>query len=395
MQICIAGKNNIAIDVCSYIIENYPDIKLVAVVNETDNGTDGFQRSFSKYIRERKISIVELQELYTISDLIFLSLEYDRIIKPSRFATNKLFNIHFSLLPEYKGMYTSALPILHGALKTGVTLHAIDLGIDTGDVLYQKEINLAPNETAKALYLKYIALGTELVLDNIHSIIHELYIAKSQKDEGSTYYSKKAINFSNIEIDLNVTAWQLSCQIRAYNFRDYQLPKVYGFDIVAVEIRNSKSIKSAGSILEDNLEYICLSTIDYDILLYKDRLSELIQYCTEDNLLLLKRISKLEMYLFDSEATHGWGPLIVAVYNHSKEVCRYLIEKGADVNGCNFNGTTVIMYAKDAALRTNDYEIIDVLLEAGANPYVADYSGKNLFDYLQEQSVELLEYIKR
>lgn len=395
MQICIAGKNNIAIDVCSYISENYPDVKILAVTNKTDNGIDGFQRSFLKYVREKEIPVVTLQELYIIPDLIFLSLEYDKIIEPSKFSTSKLFNIHFSLLPEYKGMYTSALPILHGAFKSGVTLHTINSGIDTGDILCQKEIYLESCETAKSLYLKYIALGTELVIDNINSIINDLYIATPQKKEGSTYYSRKAINYSNIEIDLNVTAWQFSSQIRAYNFRDYQLPKVYGYNIVALDIKNTKSDKISGYPLEDNDDFICLSTVDYDVLFYKDRLNEVLQYCAEDNLFLLKKIPKLDVYLFDSEVTHGWTPLIVAAYNNSKDVCTYLIKRGADVNARNFNGTTVIMYAKDAALRTNDYEIISDLLEAGADPYIADYSGKNLFDYLQEQSIELLEFIKK
>ena len=53
------------------------------------------------------------------------------------------------------------------------------------------------------------------------------------------------------------------------------------------------------------------------------------------------------------------------------------------------------MYAKDAALRNKDYSIIDLCLHFKADPYIRDYSSKDLFDYLQDQSVDLADYIKK
>ena len=106
MKICIAGKNNIAVSVCSYLLKKYPDIPILVVKNRTDNGTDSFQRSFWKFANDNNLPMKELEDVYSIPDLIFLSLEFDRIIYPERFSSSKLFNIHFSLLPAYKGMYT-------------------------------------------------------------------------------------------------------------------------------------------------------------------------------------------------------------------------------------------------------------------------------------------------
>lgn len=395
MKICIAGKNNIAINVCSYILNNYPDLQIMGVVNRTDDGIDRFQRSYLKYLKDKGIPIVTLKELYTIPDLFFFSLEYDRIIKPYMFSTNKIYNVHFSFLPKYKGMYTSALPILHGAKESGVSLHLIDSGIDTGDILFQEKIELRSIETAKSLYLKYIKAGTSLVIDNFRTIVDGSYIAVRQKREEATYYSKNALDYSNLKIDLNVTAWQLSSQVRAFNFRDYQLPNVCGHDIVAMEIVDNRSCQPAGSIIEENEDYICLSTIDYDVLLFKDKQKEFFEYCAKNDLVSLKRIPKLSVYIHDSEKTHGWTPLMVAAYNNSIEVCEFLIKEGADVNACNFNGTTVVMYAKDAAIQTSNYDIIDMLLRAGANVFVKDNFERDIFDYLEKQSIEILQYIKK
>lgn len=394
MNVCIAGKNNIAVDVCSHLLERYPNYQVLIVRNRTDKGIDGFQRSFWKFAKDNNIKVVSLDEIYMISDLIFLSLEFDRLIVPDRFLSKQLFNIHFSLLPEYKGMYTSALPILNAEKRSGVTLHKIDSGIDTGDILCQKEIVLSSSETSNSLYHKYIKIGTSLVIESIDTILNNTYETTPQNRKYSSYYSKASLNYSDLHLDLIVTAYQLDCQIRAFNFRYYQLPEIYGVSIVGTSITDERSLLRPGVILEDNEYYFLLSTIDYNIYLYKDQFCRLLKYCESDDLLGLQSIPQLSFYLLDSDKIHGWTPLMIAAYNNSISVCKYLIEQGADVNAQNFNGTTVIMYAKDAVLNTGNYEIMNILLENGANPFMTDYSGRNLFDYLRLESVKLLKYIK-
>lgn len=395
MEICIAGKNNIAVAVCSYLLEKHPDWNVITIKNKTDQGTDGFQRSFWKFAKERCLPVVTLEEVYSIPELIFLSLEFDRIIVPDRFLSNKLFNIHFSLLPRYKGMYTSVLPILHGRKKSGVTLHCIDAGIDTGDIIGQQEILLSPDETSKSLYEKCMKVGTSLVIENIDALVSNTFTAIPQKSEDSSYYSKSALNYADLQLDLNVTAFQLASQIRAFHFRDYQLPKLYGYEVVAAVITDERSTSKPGQILEDTEDFIYLATIDYNLRVYKDRFSDLLKYCETDDLHHLQGVPVLKYYLSENEPDHGWTPLMVAAYHNALGVCQYLIEQGADVNARNYKGTTVIMYAKDAALRTGNYAIVDLLLKSGANPYITDYSGKNLFDYLKNQSVTLFNYIQK
>lgn len=57
---------------------------------------------------------ITLEQAYEIENLIFISCEFDQLIKPEKFNSPFLYNIHFSLLPAYKGMYTSALPLYNG-----------------------------------------------------------------------------------------------------------------------------------------------------------------------------------------------------------------------------------------------------------------------------------------
>ncbi len=270
MTICIAGKNNIAIDVCKYVVEYYPQAKVYALINRNEPGEDNWQRSFLKYIKsEQRVELSTMEQMYEIEDLVFMSVEFDRIIRPHLFKTKRLYNIHFSLLPAYKGVYPSVWPILNGEEYAGVTLHKMDQGIDTGDIIAQKRFKLSPKETSFSLYTKLIDEGTKLVVKHIDKLIAMRFKAHPQPANGSTYYSKKSIDYSNLTIDLNVTAAQLDRQIRAFYFPAYQVAQVYGKSIDGTKITSVKSKAKPGTILEENDQMMKLATIDYNILLYK------------------------------------------------------------------------------------------------------------------------------
>lgn len=270
MNVCIAGKNNIAVDVCNFIVEHFNNVNIFALVNKADDGIDGWQKSFLKYVRNTpKVNLVSLDFLYSISDLVFISTEFDKIIKPDRFISRSLYNIHFSLLPKYKGVFTSVWPILNNEKYSGVTLHKIDNGIDTGDIIAQKKFLIKNDETAYSLYHKFIKNGTDLVIKYLEKLIAGNVYSTPQGIVGSTYYSKHSINFRNLNVDLNCTAAQIDAQIRAFYFPTYQIPQVYGACIVRTSITTHRSIERPGIILSETESFIKISTVDYDIILYK------------------------------------------------------------------------------------------------------------------------------
>lgn len=382
MRFCIGGRNDIAVNVCEYLLTKVPMTDIYAIPGKNDDGRDGYQRSFLKYAKNKGIRIVQLKDVYEWTDLVFLSLEFDRIIKPEKFKSTQLFNIHFSLLPTYKGVYTSALPILHGCEYGGVTFHYMDAGIDTGDIIEQVKFEIPADYKALDLYLRCIKEGTELVKSNIDKIIEGRVLSYPQPSKGSSYFSKVAIDYANLHIDTNATAQQIDRQIRGLNYRPFQLPVIEGAEILFTEITADRSVIKSGVVLVDNNDFIRMSTIDYDILLYKDRLAEVLDCAMQNNVVGLSRIPHFEKYLEEREKYHGWNPLIVAAYNNSFDVVKTLVELGADVNATNYNGTTAIMYAKDSALATSNYATFDYLMSQGANPYKCDNMDNNLFDYI-------------
>ena len=202
MNLIIAGKNNIAVDVLKFALDNL-NMPIFVVLNKTENFQNNFQKSLGFYAKRWNVTIKKLEDIYDLNDSIFLSLEFDRIIKPDLFKSKNLFNIHFSLLPAYKGMYTSALPILNGEDKSGVTLHRIDSGIDTGEIIAQTEIKINYKDTARDLYIKYIDFGTKLVLKHLSSLIDNSFDFRVQSNDNSTYFGKKSIDYNNLKINFS------------------------------------------------------------------------------------------------------------------------------------------------------------------------------------------------
>jgi methionyl-tRNA formyltransferase len=292
LSICIAGKNQIAINCLKYLIKSFKHVNIFYLPNKSDSGKDKWQPSFRKFARSINIKLIHEDDLYCKKDLIFISVEYESILNISKFKSRRLFNIHFSLLPKYKGMYTSALPLLYGEKKTGVTLHRIERGIDTGSIVFQKEFKINKNWNAYDLYNKYMLYGYQIFKTNINKIIKNKISLSKQKYYKSSYYSKSSINFKELNIDFNKTAYQIQNQFRAYSFRPFQMPKLNGWGIYKIKILNSISQFKAGKIIYQNSEYFRISSIDYDILLFKDYYPRFWHLLKKADLQNLKKISK-------------------------------------------------------------------------------------------------------
>ena len=172
------------------------------------------------------------------------------------------------------------------------------------------------------------------------------------------------------------------------------MPCYGGKPILYTEITNDKSVEKPGTLIFEDDYLFRLATVDYDILLYKDRLAEIICFVQEGKIEELKKIYNLRRYVDDHEPTHGWTLLMIAAYHCQFEVVEYLITLGSDINAINNKGTTVIMYAKNGYVDCHDESVITYLLKNGANPYQRDYAGLNLYEYTDKQDKRITDRIK-
>src|SRR5579864_2102041 len=79
-------------------------------------------------------------------------------------------NLHASLLPKYRGAAPIQWAIANGEADTGVTTMRLDPGLDTGDILLQREFPILPDDTAETLSPRLAALGADLVVETLHGL---------------------------------------------------------------------------------------------------------------------------------------------------------------------------------------------------------------------------------
>ena len=93
------------------------------------------------------------------------------------------FNLHASLLPQYRGAAPINWAIMNGETKTGVTTFFIDEKIDTGAIIANSEIDIATNETVGTLHDKLMLLGSELVEETVQLIETGKAVPKKQQED--------------------------------------------------------------------------------------------------------------------------------------------------------------------------------------------------------------------
>ena len=111
------------------------------------------------------------------------------------------FNLHASLLPDYRGAAPINWAIINGETKTGVSTFFIDEKIDTGAIILKKEIEILPKETAGELHDKLMNLGSETVIETLKLIEEGNVVTEIQpeKEEKTAY----KLNKDNCKIDWN------------------------------------------------------------------------------------------------------------------------------------------------------------------------------------------------
>ena len=122
------------------------------------------------------------------------------------------FNLHASLLPDYRGAAPINWAIINGEKETGVTTFFIDEKIDTGAVILQSKVEISPTENAGELHDKLMQLGANLVLKTVQSI--ETGAVKTFVQPLKETKTAYKLNKDNCKVDWNTTMHSIYNQVR-------------------------------------------------------------------------------------------------------------------------------------------------------------------------------------
>ncbi|MGH9123838.1 MAG: methionyl-tRNA formyltransferase [Acidimicrobiales bacterium] len=133
---------------------------------------------------------------------------YGRLVKPAVLAAVPMVNVHFSLLPRWRGAAPVERAILAGDTETGVCLMELEEGLDTGPVLGRREVAIGDDETAGELREALTAAGTDLLLTQLAA-----GLAPGCPQEGEATYAAK-IDPGELHLDWTQPAVQLHRVVR-------------------------------------------------------------------------------------------------------------------------------------------------------------------------------------
>ncbi|MGI8662728.1 MAG: methionyl-tRNA formyltransferase [Acidimicrobiales bacterium] len=120
---------------------------------------------------------------------------FGQIIRPHMLAALPMLNLHFSLLPRWRGAAPVERAILAGDERTGVCVMAVEEGLDTGGVYARAEVAIGVDTTADDLRAELVARGTALLLETLAKDL-----AAPQPQAGEATYANK-IDPSELEVD--------------------------------------------------------------------------------------------------------------------------------------------------------------------------------------------------
>jgi UDP-4-amino-4-deoxy-L-arabinose formyltransferase/UDP-glucuronic acid dehydrogenase (UDP-4-keto-hexauronic acid decarboxylating) len=159
-------------------------------------------------------------------DYIF-SVQYDRILKPRLISLPRrgCLNLHFAPLPRLRGCFPTKWAIINNE-PSGVTLHRIDAGIDSGDILDQRKVPLQEDETDQSLYGKVERAGMELFSKHVDGLARFSLPTPVPQDGGKASYHPRRLPFDGM-IDWERDAGWIERFVRAFTFPPYPAAKAF------------------------------------------------------------------------------------------------------------------------------------------------------------------------
>ncbi|MGL2963240.1 methionyl-tRNA formyltransferase [Flavobacterium sp. RSB2_4_14] len=225
LRIVFMGTPEFAVGILDTIIKN--NYEVVGVITAADKPAGRGQKikysAVKEYALEHNLKLLQptnLKDESFLSELRSLNANLQvvvafRMLPELVWRMPKLgtFNLHASLLPNYRGAAPINWAIINGETKTGVTTFFIDDKIDTGAMILRKEIEISSDENAGELHDRLMLLGSEVVTDTLALIEKGTVTTTTQVDNAEIKTAYK-LNRENCKVDWTKSATEIYNLIR-------------------------------------------------------------------------------------------------------------------------------------------------------------------------------------
>lgn len=236
MKIVFMGTPDYAVGALDALYRAGHDI--VAVVTQPDKAKGRSDKPVyspvKAYAVEKQIPVLQpvrikrpeaVEELRKYPADVFVVAAFGQILSKEILEMPKFgcLNIHASLLPKYRGSSPIQWAVINGEEKSGVTIMQMNEGVDTGDILYKKEIPLDKKETGASLFDKLAALGAEAIVEAL-SLLEAGKLKPVPQNEAEASHTIM-LNKAMGQLDFSKSAQELERLIRGLN----SWPSAYTF----------------------------------------------------------------------------------------------------------------------------------------------------------------------
>jgi methionyl-tRNA formyltransferase len=205
LKVTLASSSEVSIPVLNYLYSS-PDIELISVITNPDKATGRGQgissNKVANWCEEFNVVVDKPTDPKELLDCVetrnpelLITVAYGHILKNEVLEKPKFgsINLHYSMLPAYRGAAPVQWAILNGDEITGVTVFKLDAGMDTGPIYVQKEMAIAPNDSTVELLSKLNSLGVDLIAETLKMIDNGI-LPTTQSDVGISNAPKFAKN---------------------------------------------------------------------------------------------------------------------------------------------------------------------------------------------------------
>ena len=182
MRIVFLGTPEFAVSCLDELLKSKHEI--VAVVTQPDKPNERGNKievsAVKQYALSNRLPLFQLLkisrdgvvDLRALNPDLMVTAAYGQILSQEVLDIPKygIINVHASLLPKYRGASPIQTAIINGEQVTGVTIMKTDIGLDTGDIVAQKEVEILEDDTAGTLTEKLSEVGAKLLIETIEKI---------------------------------------------------------------------------------------------------------------------------------------------------------------------------------------------------------------------------------
>jgi methionyl-tRNA formyltransferase len=229
MRIVFIGTGEIGVPTLQRLVRS-SEHQLVGVVTQPDKPVGRAQRidapPVKKAVVAGKVPILQparikdrqaVEQIRALTPEVIIVMAYGQILPREVLEIPSIacLNLHASLLPRWRGAAPIQAAVSAGDHETGITVMYMDEGLDTGDILLQRKIDILPTETGGSLHDRVAEISPEVLLDSLELLVRGTAPRIPQENSLVTYASK--LTRQDGRIDWSEPAEVIERKIRAYN----------------------------------------------------------------------------------------------------------------------------------------------------------------------------------